>query len=294
MHKHFEISYLPLAISLLALEQAELPSFLGSTLRGAIGQSLLQVDKEASAFLYRNGDGEVNGKITAKPYMILPPKVCTPQTVIEQGDYLKFKILLFGRAEKYLSSVVSALVRIGRFGLGARRYQFELRDIIDSQTQRIVWHRGQYFKAAATAAMVPYRRMRNAAGAVVELCTPLRIRHGGRLLRTLSFQTLIRNIINRIADLTERYGGWLDKEEADKVLESAGNIQTVYEGVKMIGLERYSNRIDRKMDFSGLCGRIEYAGEMSQFVPWLYAAQCLHIGRNTTFGMGKIQVYFIR
>ena len=40
MHKHFEISYLPLAISLLALEQAELPSFLGSTLRGAIGQSL--------------------------------------------------------------------------------------------------------------------------------------------------------------------------------------------------------------------------------------------------------------
>ena len=50
MHKHFEISYLPLAISLLALEQAELPSFLGSTLRGAIGQSLLQVDKEASAF----------------------------------------------------------------------------------------------------------------------------------------------------------------------------------------------------------------------------------------------------
>lgn len=294
MQKHFEIRYLSLTVTLTALQTAELPAFLGSTLRGVVGQALLQTDQEACAFLYRNGDGEINGKVAAKPYMILPPKVCTPQTVIEQGDYLKFKILLFGRAEKYLSSVVSALVGIGRFGLGARRYQFELRDIIDSQTQRIVWRRGKYFKAAATAAMVPYREMRNAAGAVVELCTPLRIRHGGRLLRTLSFQTLIRNITNRIADLTERYGGWLDKEEADKVLESAGNIQTVYEGVKMIGLERYSNRIDRKMDFSGLCGRIEYAGEMSQFVPWLYAAQCLHIGRNTTFGMGKIQVYFIR
>ena len=43
----------------------------------------------------------------------------------------------------------------------------------------------------------------------------------------------------------------------------------------------------------GLIGTIEYEGDLTPFVPWLYAAQRLHIGRNTTFGMGKIQVYFI-
>ena len=47
------------------------------------------------------------------------------------------------------------------------------------------------------------------------------------------------------------------------------------------------------MDFSGLLGTIEYEGRLTPFVPWLYAAQRLHIGRNTTFGMGKIEVYFI-
>ena len=33
--------------------------------------------------------------------------------------------------------------------------------------------------------------------------------------------------------------------------------------------------------------------DLSPFVPWLYAAQTLHVGRNTTFGMGKLEVYFI-
>ena len=40
-------------------------------------------------------------------------------------------------------------------------------------------------------------------------------------------------------------------------------------------------------------GEVEYEGNLDPFVPWLLAAQTLHLGRNTTFGMGEIQVYFI-
>ena len=65
------------------------------------------------------------------------------------------------------------------------------------------------------------------------------------------------------------------------------------EELRVERMERYSNRINGKMDFSGLMGEVEYEGELSPFVPWLCAAQVLHIGRNTTFGMGKIEVYFI-
>ena len=293
MQKYFEIRYLPLTITLTALQRAELPPYLGSTLRGAIGQALLQTDKEACTFLYRNGEEAENRKVITKPYMIVPPKACIPQTVIEQGVELKFEFRLFGRAVKYLLPVISALEQIDRFGLGARRYRFELKGIIHSQTQRMVWYRGQYYKEAATAAVLPNYELQNVTGAVIVLCTPLRIRHGGRLMQTLSFQTLIRNITNRITAITERYGGWIDKEEADRVVSLAENIQTVNEAFKVTQMERYSNRINRKMDFSGLSGRIEYKGELSSFVPWLYAAQSLHIGRNTTFGMGKIQVYFL-
>ena len=93
--------------------------------------------------------------------------------------------------------------------------------------------------------------------------------------------------------LTERYGGWTDQEEAGRLLALAEKVRTVHEEIKVERMERYSNRTNAKMDLSGLIGTIEYEGDLTPFVPWVYAAQRLHIGRNTTFGMGKIQVYFI-
>ena len=295
MRKHFEISYCPLTISLIALQRAELPPYLGSTLRGALGQALRQTDKEACTFLYRNGEKKDRdmGNVVVKPYMIIPPEIQTPQTVFGQGEKLDFELLLFGNAGEYVSAVVSALEQLYRFGLGVRRYKFDLSEIINSQTRRIIWRKGQYFKEAVTGADIQRYELQNVTGMVIKICTPLRIRHGGRLVKQISFQTLIRNITNRIMALTERYGGWTDQEEAGRLLALAEKVRTVHEKIKVERMERYSNRTNAKMDFSGLIGTIEYEGDLTPFVPWVYAAQRLHIGRNTTFGMGKIQVYFI-
>ena len=46
------------------------------------------------------------------------------------------------------------------------------------------------------------------------------------------------------------------------------------------------------MDLSGLMGAMTFQGELSEFTPWLNAASVLHIGRNVTFGCGKIDVVF--
>ena len=73
----------------------------------------------------------------------------------------------------------------------------------------------------------------------------------------------------------------------------SAEVETVREKLHLVHMERYSNRSNGKMDFSGLMGEVEYQGDLTPFVPWLYAAQRLHVGRNTTFGMGRIEVYFI-
>lgn len=49
----FFLNYLPIRITLVSLEKAELPPFLGSALRGVIGQALFQ-DKNAYNYLYHN------------------------------------------------------------------------------------------------------------------------------------------------------------------------------------------------------------------------------------------------
>lgn len=295
MQQHFEISYLALRVSLIALQRAELPPYLGSTLRGAIGQALLQTDKDACAFLYRNGESpDINkGQVIVKPYMIIPPDICAPQTVIEQGASIDFEFLLFGSAVKYVQSLISALEQIHRFGLGGRRYPFYLSEIINSQTQRIIWRQGKCLKPDMNAAVLPYYELPDVTGVVIKICTPLRIRRSGQLIKKLSFQTLIRNITNRVMSIVERYGGWGDRTEVERVQSLAAEIQTVREELQVERMERYSNRINGKMDFSGLTGKVEYEGNLSPFVPWLTAAQRLHVGRNTTFGMGKIEVYFI-
>lgn len=295
MQKHFEINYLPLHISITALEQAELPPFLGSTLRGVIGQALLQTDRQASAFLYRNGeDPDLDtGKVVVKPYIIIPPEICTPYTIVEQGEKIDFEFLMLGNGAEYGSSLIAALEQIYRFGLGARRYAFRLSEIISSQEQRIIWRNGRRLISVLNSAVVPWLELQHVTGVVVKVCTPLRIRHGGRLVKKITFQALIRNITNRILEITERYGGWTDRDEAVRIQTLAAEVQTVRHELRLEHLDRYSNRTNRKMDLSGLVGELEYKGDLTPFVPWLYAAQWLHVGRNTTFGMGKIRVYFI-
>lgn len=187
MHKHFEISYLPLAISLLALEQAELPSFLGSTLRGAIGQSLLQVDKEASAFLYRNGESldTDRNQVVVKPYMIIPPEICAPRNMIRRGEKINFEFWLFGNASKYAPSLILALEHIQEFGLGAYRYPFCLSEVVNSHTQRLIWRNGSVSKLDMSATFIQGFELTKVTGVIIKICTPLRIRRGGQMVKSL-------------------------------------------------------------------------------------------------------------
>lgn len=288
----FNIEYLPLKVTLAFQERAELPPFLGSALRGAIGQALYRTDQEAYAFLYAKGKNSEGKQDIAKPYMVIPPDISIENRVVEAGEELSFEIVLFGSAEKYVDALTKALRRSSKYGLGARRYGFELCRISNGGKQRIHWQEYLFYEAGASGGKKSGQKLSCVTGAIIRLCTPLRIRRGGQLLESISFETLIRNIINRILRLTERYGGWIDIGEAEKIQSLAAGVKTVRENLKIHHLQRYSNRVQDKMDFSGLMGEVEYEGDLTPFVSWLSAAQILHIGRNTTFGMGKIQVYF--
>lgn len=292
-HEVFDLKYLPLKISLVSLERAELPPYLGSTLRGAIGQSLYRIDREAYDYLYKNVKKGDNQQDIVKPYIIIPPEFCGDKYIVERGEKLVFEFVLLGDAVKYAPSLVFALQNIGQYGLGAQRYPFSLLKIVNREEQRILWRKNIYYKTGENEMRIFCRRLQKVTGAEIELLTPLRIRRNGQLLTDIQFQTLVRNITSRMIAITERYGGWVDRDETERLVMLAGEVKTVKEDLRILHLERYSNRVKEKMDFSGLMGSLEYEGGLTPFVPWLSAAQILHIGRNTTFGMGKIEVQFL-
>lgn len=289
----FGLRYLPLKITLVSLGRAELPPYLGSTLRGAIGQSLYRIDRAAYDYLYRNGKKSDSQQDIVNPYIIMPPEFHGNKYIVDQGGKLDFEFSLLGDAAKYASSLALALQNIEQYGLGAQRYPFYLLKIVNREEQRILWQRNIYYKTGENEIRIPCRRLPEVSGAEIELCTPLRIRRNGQLLTDIQFQTMIRNVTSRMIAITERYGGWVDREETERLVKLAGEVRTVREDLRVLHLERYSNRVKEKMDFSGLMGSLEYEGELTPFVPWLSAARILHIGRNTTFGMGKIEVQFL-
>ncbi len=286
----FFIRYLPMKISLISMETAVLPVYLGSTLRGAIGQALHH-DAVAFNYLYNNRNLSDNGQDIVNPYVIVPPAI--NEAPYHTGEELSFHILLLGEAVRYTYPLINALYGVQRLGLGASRYPFELKKVTHSLDQRVIWQEGLFNAVAARSITLPYRSLPGIRKLTIYAHTPLRIRRNGVLLETVDFTTIIRNITQRIEAIAARYGGWVDTMDTARIQTLSSEVSIIQNNLELKNMKRYSNRLGEKIDFSGLLGTIQFEGELTPFVPWLYAAQILHIGRNTTFGMGRIEVEFI-
>lgn len=287
----FFLKYLPLKISLISLETAVLPAYIGSTLRGAIGWALQQQDANTYNYLYNNRGLSENRQDIVNPYIIIPPPISgDPYT---PGEKLDFHIYLLGEAIQYAQSLIKALCGIQTFKLGGSRYPFELLKVTHSLDQRVICQEGFYNDVALRSIVLSYRSLSDVRKLTLYTRTPLRIRRDGALLEMLDFPTIIRNITHRLEAIIARYGGWVDTTETKRIQMLSSAVSVIQNQLGFKPLQRYSNRLNEKMDFSGLMGSIQFAGELTPFVPWLYAAQVLHIGRNTTFGMGRIEVEFL-
>ncbi len=286
----FFLKYLPMIISLVSMETAVLPAYLGSTLRGALGQALHR-DTNAFNYLYNNRALSNNQQDIINPYVIVPPLI--NKTTYLEGEELNFEIYLLGDATQFSHSIINALCSAQEFGLGASRHSFALTKVTHSLDQRIIWQDDILHKVAAQSAILPYRSLSDVKQLVIRTYTPLRIRRDGVLLEKVDFPTIIRNVTHRIEAIAERYGGWVDKEEIERIQILSTEVSIIQDHLELKNMERYSTRRGEKMDLSGLMGMVRFEGELTPFVPWLYSAQILHIGRNTTFGMGRIEVEFV-
>jgi hypothetical protein len=54
--------------------------------------------------------------------------------------------------------------------------------------------------------------------------------------------------------------------------------------------ERYSSRQKTRMKMGGLMGEITYGGPVAAFEPFLRAGEILHVGKGTSFGLGKYEI----
>ncbi len=294
------------------LESMRLPTYKGSTFRGVFGHSLRKVacalrDERCPTCLVRStctyqrvfetqvdrADGPKPGVNRAPhPYVLVPP--LGEEREVGPGQELACTLLLMGPARGTLPYLVYTFHDVGRRGLTRERKPLALRRVeaLGAQGWRTVYAEG-WEALAEPAVEAPAPKVPNRADGrvVVQFITPVRLKRNGRLVRELSADDLLVALARRWGDLARYYGGGIDPEPGVKaILGLRGRVRFGRCELRWLDWTRYSNRQQSRMQLGGVVGRAEIEGDVAELVPWLGWAERFHLGKATSFGLGRLGI----
>lgn len=120
--------------------------------------------------------------------------------------------------------------------------------------------------------------------------TPTRLKFDGNLSSTLEFHILIRNLLRRISLLSYFHCGEELVLDFKGLIEEAKNVTIQKGNLHWQDWERYSNRQETKMKMGGFIGSVIFKGDFEKFMPFLLLGEYIHVGKGTSFGLGKYEI----
>ncbi|HEV7669991.1 MAG TPA: CRISPR system precrRNA processing endoribonuclease RAMP protein Cas6 [Thermoanaerobaculia bacterium] len=317
--------YARFRITLRALGPARLPVYQGSMLRGAFGHALrwtvCSFGPEApcapcvlrrecpyprifeTPIVEAPAAGFLDGVSSApRPYVFEPGAEATS---LAPGDSLPFDLLLFGGACELQRYALATIERMAGEGLGAavggRRGTFEL-----ARVQGV---------GPGGAVDLPFESGRG--GAVIAGPSPawpgsplptdplpgdgrrvrLRFLTAARLLEKKRLvvpdrpRQLAFAMVRRVLDLaTFHMPGAAVDWTFRPLLEHAGRLRVVESDLSFHDGERYSQRQQAHTPLGGFLGSIVLEGDLAPLAPLLRAAEVVHFGKGTVFGLGRVVI----
>lgn len=120
--------------------------------------------------------------------------------------------------------------------------------------------------------------------------TPVRIKHNNKLTDKLEFYIFLSALLRRLSLLSYFH---CDQEldiNIKKIIEDAKEIKVKESNLKWYDWERYSQRQDTKMKLGGLVGDITFEGNIMPFLPFLILGKYIHVGKSSSFGLGRYEI----
>jgi len=294
-------------------DEAILPAYKGSTFRGVLGHALKKVacalkietcqdcllrEKCVYAFLYETPSNTAaidKARVAAPPhpYVIEPPR--DARTHFRKGEKFDFSLLLFGKANDYIPYFIYALQEMGRLGIGkhvdGKRGAFTLQSV--SAGEDIVYScEDDKLRSGNFLHEVTISADNGAEVRAVEmaLLTPLRLKYQNSLEARLPFHILVRAMLRRISTLYNYYGNGEPALDYRGLVERAVGIEMTRSSLHWFDWKRYSNRQEQSMLMGGMIGNITYEGDLTEFLPLLQFCEVVHVGKQTSFGLGKFSL----
>lgn len=290
-------------ITLMPEAPLRLPAYPGSMLRGSFGHGLRSV---SCITRQRTCDGcplidqchypalfepkpadDISGRFAdvPAPYVIEVP-LGTPDTLLP-GQPFHFDMVLFGPAVAQLSTFILAWQRAAWHGLGKGRARAQLTDVAWESASGD-WIPVYHAKQGAIIPHTPGIQLPTPVPCTpttvtLTLETPTRLQHHGKLCSShhLTARIVLQALQRKIGLYAHHY--------LDPVLSlpSLPNNVTCQVETQRYHWQRFSSRQQQKMALDGLIGDITLTGDLSAWYPWLWLGQYTHIGKNTSFGLGK-------
>lgn len=231
--------------------------------------------------------------------MVAPP-FCIEPPLHGIGDYLPgdsfcFGLKLFAYAVEYLPYFIHAFKLAGERGMGrgtaegmGRLALTDVRQagvsIYDAARERLLPQQPR------TLALPHLGTTTERSSRHIELLTPLRFKQANRLATELHFPLLLRLILRRMSSLLALEGKVfrLPQAEFAALREAASTVATTAADVRWQEWRRYSGRQNTAMQLGGLMGGVSYAGPLGAFDEYLEFAATVHLGKQTSFGLGAL------
>lgn len=327
-----KISYKRFTFIMEAVEEIQLPSYKGSTFRGAFGTQFKKVVcalkkedcrdcllKQGCVYAYvfeSHSPDEANilGKVNAipHPFIIEPPE--EEKQRYFAGQTFSIGLILIGEAIQYLPYFIYTFDLLGKNGIGRGRGSCRLQEVYTvspqddtqliycSKTRKVEPFSKECIDLSQPILSVMEGGVPNAVHDTPEeitlkFLTPTRLKYDGKLTIDLEFHIFIRQLLRRLFLLRHYY---CKDNSADTALSGEGYHRILIDEARSIGIkesnlqwcdwERYSRRQDTRMKLGGFVGDIVYKGSVSPFYPFIEAGRILHVGKGTSFGLGKYRI----
>jgi len=296
-------------------DDAILPPYKGSTFRGVFGIALKKVvcalrkqdckdcllrEKCVYSFVFETpvirDEGHKRIAAPPHPYVIEPPD--NDRTHFKKEEPFDFALILFGRANEFLPYFVYAFEQMGRLGIGKRiegkRARFLLKKVTSNGKLTYSGETGKITtdKLVEDLQIEDFMTddLANAHRIDISLKTPLRLKFQNRLEAGLPFHSLIRAMLRRASSLQNYYGNGEPPLDYRGIVDRAKAVETADSSLRWFDWERYSNKQDQSMLMGGIIGEVSYSGDLTEFLPLVRFCEKVHIGKQTSFGLGKIEI----
>lgn len=295
-----------------------LPTYKGATFRGAFGHILKKITcvqkqsndcnncllKESCLYSYlfetpnlKREDYFLSSKASVPhPFILEPP--LEQKREYKENEILGFSLILIGKAIDYLPYIIFSFKEIGRNGLGSRKGKYRLISVnlLKNNAEFLIFNGASelFYNINQENNSLNHRGINNKKikNGILKLnfLTPTRIKEQGDLITKPQFHQIMKSLLIRLSLLSNFHCSNKIEFDLNSIVEESKSIKIKDSNLKWYDWAHFSPRTKEKVKLGGFIGDISYYGKIEKWLPILEIGEYLHIGKATSFGLGKYEL----